>query len=342
MILSVFISDIDQDVQGLLPGFTIIESNETPFQGHILTNKPFDPGAAVIIDNQAKIVWYYLTDDLISLVHWTTNRTILIVSNFGQKLTEVDLDGSIIFELEFGEAGFDKELHHEARLTPEGNIIALTLVSEVFDLTGIGGSSNQTVTGDGIVIFDRSGNKVWEWDVFQIKDPETDSSVLDNLQDWMHVNSLFRDDNGDYLLSVRNRNQIWKIDGNTGGLIWELGENGDFAMPTGGEFDKQHHAHINSDGELMIFNNGNQNQVSRAMSFQIDEVGQLAELMIDVALPAAFYSSRQGSSYLIEDDRLVIGSSVTTTIFVTDLNGNIIWQVLTTDNFYRAQYLTDF
>ena len=190
--LSVFISDIDQDVQDLLPDFTIIEDNETPFQGHILTNKPFDPGAAVIIDNQAKIVWYYLTDDLISLVHWTTNRTILIVSNFGQKLTEVDLDGSIIFELEFGEAGFDKELHHEARLTPEGNIMALTLVSEVFDLTGIGGSSNQTVTGDGIVIFDRSGNKVWEWDVFQIKDPETDSSVLDNLQDWIHVNSLIQ------------------------------------------------------------------------------------------------------------------------------------------------------
>ena len=113
-------------------------------------------------------------------------------------------------------------------------------------------------------------------------------------------------------------------------------------MSIGGEFDKQHHAYINSNGELMIFNNGNQNQVSKAMSFQLDEVGQLAELMIDVALPAAFYSSRQGSSYLIEDDRLVIGSSVTTTIFVTDLNGNIIWQVLTTDNFYRAQYLTDF
>lgn len=61
---------------------------------------------------------------------------------------------------------------------------------------------------------------------------------------WFHGNSVDKDLAGNYILSSRYTDTIYKISGDTGKVIWRLGGLGsDFAMLDGLNFSRQHDAH---------------------------------------------------------------------------------------------------
>jgi hypothetical protein len=68
---------------------------------------------------------------------------------------------------------------------------------------------------------------------------------------YFHINSIDKDDQGNYLISARNYRAVFKINGTTGDIIWQLGglHNSSFYVPKNVEFAFQHDARFRSRSE---------------------------------------------------------------------------------------------
>jgi hypothetical protein len=68
---------------------------------------------------------------------------------------------------------------------------------------------------------------------------------------YFHINSVDKDDQGNYLISARNYRAIFKINGTTGNIIWQLGglQGSSFHVPKNVEFAFQHDARFRSRSE---------------------------------------------------------------------------------------------
>lgn len=323
------------------PRFSLTVDSGNVFNGYILVRKVEFPAQQIILNNKGKIVWYQLLDSAVSrFFSWTEDHTILSL-NTEEHIQEIDLEGNILFDLKMGEKGFTKPLHHEIIKDEKGRILSLTRNMKLFDLTEFGGVKNDTIFGDGILVLDSTGNKVWEWDIYQHVDPLLDKNIERMKKDWSHGNALAIDLDGNYLVSFRNFHQIWEIHSSSGEIIWKLGPNGDFDLNKDELFYSQHTVFINRFGELMLFDNGLPEIQSRALSFRIGKDGKAEVGRYDVALPPRLYSFKEGSAYLITEDRILFCSTRNNIITVTDKQGKILWELYSPEPFYRAYYLED-
>jgi len=324
----------------MLPDLDLVVDKGDIFDGYLLVKRNMDPGIQVMIDNKGEVVWYHKFDTIVERPYfWTVDGTIITINN-ERHIIEYDISGSMIFELEYGEKGFTELLHHEIFKDKAGNILSLSHINRIFDLSYLGGSSADTVKGDGIRILDSSGNLKWEWDIFEHLDPMTYPDINDVKDDWSHANSLNMDQNGNYLVSFRNFSQVWCIDSKSGEVLWKLGMGGDFQLDKDDIFLRQHAAHINKHGELMLFDNGSTDRsYSRALSFELDVESMTAKTNIKVVLPDSLFSFKQGSAYLLHDDKVLFSCTMPRKIAVTDFAGNILWQLNSSNVFYRAIYI---
>jgi hypothetical protein len=83
----------------------------------------------------------------------------------------------------------------------------------------------------------------------------------DGVYDWLHLNAIDENSDGDYYLSARHTNALYKISGIDGSLIWTLGGiSSDFEFDEGLNFSSQHHVRVlshNASTEILcIFDNG--------------------------------------------------------------------------------------
>ena len=93
----------------------------------------------------------------------------------------------------------------------------------------------------------------------------------------------------------------------------------------------------------MLFDNGGpQRPVSRAISFNIDsQNNKVSTATVNVFLPKGLVSFKQGSAYLIEDDKVLFCSSIKRSIVITDLEGHILWHLKMSESVYRAAYIQE-
>ena len=77
---------------------------------------------------------------------------------------------------------------------------------------------------------------------------------------------------------------------------------------------------------------------SRALIFSLlDDQFSLIKI---IEFPKELFSFKQGSVYLFDQEKLLFTSSVNNKIVVSDIDGNILWNISSTHSFYRAYYLT--
>ncbi|GAA3658358.1 aryl-sulfate sulfotransferase [Flavivirga jejuensis] len=317
------------------------------FKGYVLSHSLDIPGYLLLLDNEMKIVWYHEVPRSIKVAHWTKHHTFLTILSInptkftrGEEIAEFDLKGDILFRIQTGKKGLDKVIHHEVRYDNHDNIMALSYVEGKYDMTSLGGSAQENVIGDGIIIIDKKGNKVWEWSALDVLDPVSYPGIMDKKEDWLHANSLWQDKEGHFLISFRNLNQIWKIHGESGKLIWKLGgDDGDFNLPDNLKFYGQHAAHINSRGELMLLDNGLNDSIPKVKSFIIDEEKMTATPKINFAMPKEFYSASKGSAYLIDNKYVMFCSSDKKRVYYFDISGNYIGQLEASYKSYRTEYV---
>ena len=320
--------------------------NGFKINGKLLISNRKDPGMLVLLDSEGNIEWYNAFTKFLKTAWYTQNNTFLFIlsdpgykTTYGNHLLEMNLNGDTILHFTKDTPGFAKTFHHETLLDKSGNVVLLTAENRKIDLTSVGGSKNDSITGDGIQIFSRDGKKLWEWTVFDVEDPFKDPTILKTKADWLHANSLCFDADSNFLVSFYNINQIWKINAKSGKLIWKFGENGDIIPDQTALFSGQHTLHLNTDGSLMMFDNGIKLKKSRALSFTINEQQKTAIMRINAPIPDSLYTEKMGSAYMLDQNTILQCSTNKNYLLATDLQGNILWKVKTGGLTYRAQFI---
>jgi hypothetical protein len=162
----------------------------------------------------------------------------------------------------------------------------------------------ERVRADVVNRYDRTLREVtWSWSACEHYEPP----VLYN--DWTHMNAIepLADEDA-YLISVRNQHSLFKIDLESGDIVWRLGWNGDFAMAPEDAFYMQHSPEQQSDGTLLLFDNGLENRGqpfaydiesrtwSRVVQIAYDEEEMTAEVVWEYRPETDIFSNIQGDA----------------------------------------------
>ena len=212
--------------------------------------------------------------------------------------------------------GYQGDLH-EFLITPAGTALLTAYQPVPADLSALGGPS-QGVILDSIVqeVDVASGNVVFEWhsrDHVALDESHASASTLSAAQpfDYFHVNSIDVDADGNLLVSARNTWAVYKLNRQTGAVIWRLGgKRSDFAMGAGTQFAWQHDARRHADGTITLFDDGAAPQVeaqSRGIVLVLDEAAMTAKLVKQQTHPGGLLAGSQGNLQLLPDGDVFIG-----------------------------------
>jgi len=193
---------------------------------------------------------------------------------------------------------------HEFVVTPQGTAIidAYRLHSGV-NLTGVGGpASGYIFSGVFQVIDIATGKLIFEWDSYSPTNPPVpigDTYITIGRQgvqaypfDYFHINSIYPDTDGNYLVSSRHCWTVYKINSTDGSIMWRMnGKKSDFSMGPGAPFKWQHHVRPYGNGEMTIFDNGYcgpgrpAEPQSRALVLNVDQVNMKVTLKRAITHP---------------------------------------------------------
>ena len=106
----------------------------------------------------------------------------------------------------------NREVHHECRPLPDGNIGLVTYIHQTVDLSSKGGLQTDTVTGDGFVIMNTQGEIVKKWSCFDhlIRLITHNITTKKVKEDWIHANSIDQDSEGNYYMTTNRDSELWK------------------------------------------------------------------------------------------------------------------------------------
>ncbi len=315
--------------------------------GLMLINKRYAPGIAFLVDHKGQIRWYHMIDRLgFKVINFTKDNTLLSIlgrndepTSYGSEILEINLLGDTLLHLTKGQGDFKQTIHHEILKNDKGQLVMIVVDKRIMDLTSIGGGKKDTVNGDGIMVMDTKGKRLYKWSVFDVLDPLKDKNLLKTKKDWMHANSLNYDTDGNYLMSFYNNGQIWKIDAKTGKLIYKFGKGGDVAMSAECNFTQAHAAHINQQGNLMFFDNGVEKHQSGVFAMKIDEQSKTSKIAVHFQLPKEIFNGRMGSAYTINDTTTLVCCSKRHIIVLANNKGVLQWTMETSVPTYRAGFI---
>jgi hypothetical protein len=202
---------------------------------------------------------------------------------------------------------------HEFLLTSSGTALLTSYVITHADLRSVGGSRSGTVQD---AIFQEvdvaSGRVLLEWHSLDHIAPSESYWPLGENWDYVHLNSIDVDVDGNLLVSSRNTHTIYKIDRRSGEIIWRLGgKHSDFAMGAGAAFAWQHDARHQPGGRMTIFDNEGSpfaaGAQSRAIILLVDQQHMTADLQREYRHPTPLEASSKGSVQLLPNGNVFVG-----------------------------------
>jgi hypothetical protein len=153
-----------------------------------------------------------------------------------------------------------------------------------------------TTYSDGVIQeINGSGAELWKWEMHQHFAPES-SSFPQNFEsttgfagtgwDVFHINAIDREDDGDYVVTVRHMDGVFRVDHSTKKVEWTLGtplstdvgakrlriENDPYTTP-GDPYSgpkRPHHAQLNGNVLTMLDNQAGTGRPSRAVAYEIN------------------------------------------------------------------------
>ena len=275
------------------------------------------PTYIIAVDRFGEVAWFlnFIESRVLDFRLIDNGHLLFIQQNC--RIFEVDLDGNIVASWNANLATTDarcngtlldsvtvqmESAHHEVFEMPSGNLLTLSWgdvtgvnypISESADL----GTSLQTIREDIVVEFARDGTIVRQHNIADILDPtRIGYNSVGGVNDWTHGNGIIYDSrDNSYIFSARHQDAIFKFNRDTGDLVWILGTPGGWNQPwlskvlTATNFSgagyswHQHAPEITPEGNLMIFDNGNNRarpfdlrlpvtfNYSRAVEYSVDE-----------------------------------------------------------------------
>ena len=282
-------------------------------------------GGSMIVDDRGEVVWFRPLQGRYGRAH-----DLKVQSYRGNSvLTWMDgVNEYVIFDHSYREIarlsagnGYFGD-HHEFLISPQDTALILIYSPVLRDLSSIGGLKNDRVW-QGIVqeIDIETGKVLFEW--HSLEHVGLDESYATVSQDgrpgldYFHANSIEVDHDNNLLVSARQTFTVYKIDRNTGEIIWRLGgKKSDFEMGEGTRFAFQHDARRQRDGTISVFDNGNTIfhdtvpeavEESRAIVLELDEEQMSATLVREYTHPDKQYADAAGNMQLLPNSNVFIG-----------------------------------
>ena len=324
----------------------------------LVESEDLDYGLLVVVDEEGEIVWYYEAPHRIVDVRRTPRGTLLYQHNEGIAEIDM-LGNEIAHWYASGLwdgppndplVTVDTDVfHHQAIELPSGDILTLGTEARQFDdypsSVRDANAPRETahLIGDVVVQFRRDGSIARDWKLLDVLDPyrlsydslgsfwdrEGYEFIEGGTRDWSHGNGVIADPRDDsVIVTLRHQDAAVKIDGD-GRLVWILGDPAGwseqfrpFLLQPEGEVQWPYHLHapqITSDGNLMVFDNGNFRAVpparpvphaqnySRAVEYAIDEDAMTVRQVWSYGGPG---SDKFYTPFLGDADRLPITGNV--------------------------------
>jgi hypothetical protein len=297
----------------------------------------------ILVNEAGEIVWFYrhpgegrlmapkvLPNGNLMFLAGTDNTAGVV----GSVALEMTWKGQIVWRSRPGVTP-----HHDIGLGPNGNYLYL-----MWEWKTIGGT---TYEGDALELVDpKTGKVLWNWSIFEHfppaewPTPETSRGGLSGTgQDWSHANAVTWDPKRSLLwLSVRHFDNLVGIHYPTGRVEIILGKGG-----LGGAtlMSHQHAPEVQSDGSILIWDNGNSRvpPFTRAAQIKFDTKAGTAEIIWSWRNNPDIFEGAVGDA-----DRLPNGNTFMTAgragrlIEVTP-SGKIVWELQNSDKnwwTYRA------
>jgi hypothetical protein len=279
----------------------------------------------MIIDDRGQVVWFYpLRGPYGRAMNFETQtyqgRDVL---TWGQTPGEYKIfDDSYREIASFGAANGYNGDHHEFLLSPQDTALITIYNAVPRDLTPVGGFKD-SVAIQGIVqeLDIQTGEVLFEWrSIDHVALEETYVTPSEDHYpgiDYFHLNSIDVDHDNNLLVSARKTSAVYKIDRNTGEIIWRLGgKKSDFEMGEGTRFDWQHDARRLPDGTISIFDNGTtviRNSLpiaieeSRDIVLELDEQKMKATLLREYIHPDKLKADASGNAQLLNNGDVFVG-----------------------------------
>jgi len=206
--------------------------------------------------------------------------------------------------------------HHEFLITPEDTAL-ISIYAKVggMNLSSVGGSKNGRGL-EGIVqeVDIESGEVIFEWHSLEhVGVEESYSNPPKNPAysfDYFHINSIDVDHDSNLLVSSRNTCAVYKIDRQSGEILWQLGgRKSSFQMGRGTTTRYQHDARRQPDGTITIFDNGDvrKDDGSYGLVLEVDEDEMSATLVREYPHPEGRLVGTQGNVQVLPNDNVFIG-----------------------------------
>ncbi|RSL63383.1 hypothetical protein CEP53_004457 [Fusarium sp. AF-6] len=225
---------------------------------------------------------------------------------------------------------------HEFRLVDGKTALIENPTPRIISLKPWGGDEGQNwiVSGGFQEVDIETGDVLFEWQSLDHVDPKYSAFPLDfgaglpgsgrnetDAWNYFHINSVDKDDEGNYLLSARNVAALFKINGTSGDIIWQLGGfhgGSSFQISPEDRFAFQHHARFHSrspDGSLefiSLFDNGahsapfKTHPFSRARYFQLDHNKGTAKALKTFDAPDGLSAHTQGSVQVLPNKNFFV------------------------------------
>jgi len=278
-----------------------------------------------IIDNQGRIVWYYLPEPGGNLMKaiLTHDRQHVLLGHAGaqdaldtSRLEWISLDGSEVIDVPA--PYFD----HDLVELPNGNIGMIVVEQRTMD-------DGRIWSADRLVERDAEGNETTIWNAWDEIDPS--GLGLDDRANWSHSNGIEYEASEDcYNLSMKEIGSIAKISRSTGETHWYLnGMLNQFEFPEGTEVGAmQHQFEVLAPGHMLIFDNGQPERgYSRAVELQLDEEALGAEQLWEYIRVPPIYVYAKGDVQRFGDGSTQVTWSTSGEIQLVDEAGMLLWQL---------------
>lgn len=309
---------------------TDVTANKEELDQELYFVTPSSQGYTAAYDINGDVRWY-LTENMIWDVQRLRNGNIMLSSNrlinppyYTTGLVEMDLTGKIYYEYVLP-GGY----HHDVYELENGNLL---VASNDFD--------SGTVE-DYIVEIERdTGNIVKRIDLKEILPMDEGKNQMATDYDWFHNNSVWYDsDTNSITLSGRHQDAVVNIDYNSLEINWIVGSHDGwseeyqkyFLDPIGDDFEwqwAQHAAMILPNGDLFVFDNGNNrsktekdsvkasDNYSRGVIYHINTIDKTIEQVWEYGKDrgSEFYSPYISDVDYLEEDHYLIHSGGINTV----------------------------
>ena len=283
-------------------------------------------GGPMIVDNHGQPVWFhpmrvadlhamdfkvqnYRGRPVITWVTWDEGEYVILDDSY-REIARVRAGNGYLGD------------HHEFLITPQDTALITIYSGERRDLSPFGGPKDGRVAQGIVQELDiETGEVLFEWHSLDHVGIEETYAKVDQIPgpdlDYFHLNSIEVDHDDNLIVSARSTFAVYKIDRETGEIIWRLGgKKSDFEMGQGTRFAYQHDARRQPDGTITIFDNGTTVfedgvpkaiEESRGIRLELDEEEMTAVLVREYTHPDKQFAHAGGNMQGLPNGNVLIG-----------------------------------